>query len=380
MSQGRPLQTLVSLLLRDALPRMAEAFQRRNAAVADLLAGSDALFVEPSENLGSLADEILRELGPKTPLRDARDILQVVGEEFAATLSNASTGDDFSVALNAATKRLRDPIRPFRFRVPISASSVASLQMELGGSDALQIRDCSSQGEQPRMELLGCIEAPHAHYAVGRVERHIKTLAGTCIATDLARYYYVRIRQVPAVAIEGIPDEFQVDAGVGALAAGLVFGVPEDLDEISARRAKAVGITEAFSTTLERVAYVIASPDGRAITLRSAAVLFGEAVAATDAGRSVAFALMALEATLLERSSSDNVLARLKEAVAYRLGGSPDARGELRKTLSRLYEVRSSFVHRGEIHAPESERRAGLEIVHMVLKREIGGLDLGSKS
>jgi hypothetical protein len=227
------------------------------------------------------------------------------------------------------------------------------------------------------MELLGCIEAPHAHYAVGRIERHIKTLAGTCIATDIARYYYARIRQVPAVVIEGIPGEFHIDAGVGALAAGLVFGVPEDLDEISTRRAKAVGIGEAFSTTLKQVAYVIASPDDRAIPLRSAAVLFAEAVAATDAGRSVAFALMALEAILLERSNSDSVLARLKEAVAYRLGGSPDARGELRKRLNRLYEVRSSFVHSGETLAPESERRAGLEIVHRVLKREIGEVGIG---
>ena len=39
-------------------------------------------------------------------------------------------------------------------------------------------------------------------------------------------------------------------------------------------------------------------------------MLYADAVAATEAGRSVAFALMVLEAVLLERSNTDNVIAQ----------------------------------------------------------------------
>jgi len=350
MSSEAHLRELVTLLVRDALPLLGDAFTARDASrQTDLLAGSDIILVNPSESFDALVASIFQELGPHTPLRDSRDILQVIAEELAGALSSDSSANAVPVAFDGATRRLRDPNRTFRFRVPISAPSIASFQMDFGGSAFLQLRDYSNQGEPPRMELRGSTDAPHAHYVIEQVERHIKAIAGVCIATGLAQHYYARIPRIPAVTLEGFPDEYPLDASVGALVAGLVFGVPESLDEVSKRRAKTAGLGEALTPTLKRIAYILTSPDGPALTLRSAASLFAEALAAMDPGRSVALALMALEALLLDKSTTDNVLARLKEAVAYRLGGSHDERRELRKTVSRLYEVRSSFVHRGEL-------------------------------
>jgi hypothetical protein len=226
------------------------------------------------------------------------------------------------------------------------------------------------------MELLGVIEATHQHRVVDQVERHIKSIAGTCVACGIARYYYARISEVPAVSIDDAPRELHLDASVGSLAAGLVFGLSEDFDEVATQRIKEKGLTDALLPILKRITYVITSTDARAAELRSAANLYADAVAMTDPGKCVAFALMALEAVLLERSNVDNIIARLKEATAYRLGRSPDTRAQIRRQVGRLYDFRSSFVHTGEVRVTEAERRASLELIGSVLKREIEDLQM----
>lgn len=336
----------------------------------DPLVGSDAFLLQAPDKLESLTKQILDELGTKSELRDSRDILAVVGEELSAVSSSA----DYKNALSKAANRLRSPNRPFRFRVPISTGSLIGIKWELGGVDALEIRNCSPEGEPPLMELVGCIQAPFQNRVLDRVEGYIKSIAGTSFACGIARYYYARLSTVPIVRIEDSEEKINLDAGVGALAAGTVFGLPEDLDQIKTRRAKTKGLTDALGPTLNRIAYVTTSTEVRATALRSAAILFADAIAATTPGRSVTFALMALEAVLLERSNTDTILARLKEAVAYRLGRSPDERSDLRKHIGRLYEFRSSFVHTGEVYVSESQQRSGLELVRLALKREIDDL------
>ena len=65
---------------------------------------------------------------------------------------------------------------------------------------------------------------------------------------------------------------------------------------------------------------------------------------------------MCMEAVLLEKPKSD-VLARLMEAVAYRLGTSKDDRKRLRERVSALYDARCRFVHDGEATAVTAEER-----------------------
>jgi hypothetical protein len=373
MREDRRLQDLILQLLKDVLPGLHQALTQRTVlGDRDPLAGSDSLHIQPSAGLEQVALQILAELGSETELRDSRDIVAIVSDELAA-----NSKSEFAVALKKAAARLRHPNRLFEFRVPISAYSGLSIQWQLGGIHSLEIRDCSSNGEPPRMELKGCIEAPHAHRLIDRVEQCVKFVIGAFIATGIARFYYARISSVPIVTIEGDSAMLHLDASVGALAAGTFFGIPEDFDEIKARRAKAKSLTNAINPTLERIAYIISSDDPKAVALRSAAILYADAVAAREAGRSVAFALMVLEAVLLERSNTDTVLARLKEAVAYRLGRSREDRARIRKQIGRLYEFRSSFVHTGAVNVAEFEQHEALELVRAVLKREIDDLQPG---
>ena len=375
MSKIDRLSSLALLFLREILPAVRDAFEvKQLISNRDLLEGSDALHIQPPERLDSLTEDILKELGPKTVLRDSRDIMAILGEEFGRLSPTLWTDEEIHRSLSAAVNRLRQPIRQFRFRVPISAPSGISVGMELGTADVLQIRNSSTDAEPPVMELVGCIEAMHENRVIDRVERHIKTIAGAFIVCGIARHYYARISNVPVILIEGSLEQLHLDATVGALVAGLVFGIPEDLDDVKKERARKLGLTEALSPTLRRIAHVITSTDAGTAALRSAAILYVDAVATTDPGRSVVFALMALEAVLLERSVTDTIVARLKEAVAYRLGSSPVSRAQLRKEVGRLYDFRSSFVHTGEVQLTEDQRRHCLGLVGAVLKREIDDL------
>ena len=373
MAEDDRLQGLILLLLEELIPGVGQALtQREIFGDRDPLAGSDALHVQPSEEVEHLTSQILAELGTGTELRDTRDILSIIGEEVSAR----DSCDNPAIVLDKAATRLRHPNRLFQFRVPISAYSVASIQADLGGVHALEIRDCSSDGEPPRMELRGCIEAPHPHRLIDHVERYIKCVAGVFIACGLARYYYARISTVPIVMIEGNSNRLHLDAAVGALAAGTVFGVPEDLDELKVRGTKSKSLTYVLTPTLKRIAHLISSKDPTASALRSAAILYADAVAATEAGRSVTFALMVLEAVLLDHSNTDTLTARLKEAVAYRIGRSREDRSRIRTQVGNLYKLRSSFVHTGEVLVAESQRREVLELVRTVLKREIDDLQV----
>ena len=160
MAEDDRLPGLILLLLKEFLPGVRQALtQRQILGDRDPLAGSDSLHVQPCAELEQLGAQILAELGSGTELRDARDIVAIIGDESGAVNSTK----DLSVALTNAAARLRHPNRLFHFRVPISAYSGLSIQCDLGGVHALEIRDCSSDGEPPRMELKGCIEAPHSH-------------------------------------------------------------------------------------------------------------------------------------------------------------------------------------------------------------------------
>jgi Apea-like HEPN len=93
---------------------------------------------------------------------------------------------------------------------------------------------------------------------------------------------------------------------------------------------------------------VISNNSERSKELRSAANLLFDAFATPDSGMAIALAFMSMEAILLESSTTDNVTARLSEAVAYRIGKSADKRRDLRQQVKKLYKLRSSFVHTGQ--------------------------------
>jgi hypothetical protein len=140
-----------------------------------------------------------------------------------------------------------------------------------------------------------------------------------------------------------------MEGSVGATAACLAFVVPEDLDDVEMAQAKRGEVSRAIKNRIQCLVAPMTGRSERAIELAAAARLLFESFAAWEEGKAIAFALMSMEAALLERSGSGDILSRLREAVAYRLGGTSEARSSLRGKVKKLYKLRSRYVHTGRI-------------------------------
>lgn len=113
----------------------------------------------------------------------------------------------------------------------------------------------------------------------------------------------------------------------------------------------------------------LTKPDGQA-ELASACSLLSDALSVRDDGLGVALALMSAEAALLEPTDANSLLARLSEAVAFRLGKSSAERREIRKRVRKLYDTRSRFVHRGE-STGAVEREEAIRLASKVVRLEL---------
>lgn len=162
---------------------------------------------------------------------------------------------------------------------------------------------------------------------------------------------------------------------VGGLVTRIRFMVPNDLDELENKRLKSEAVTSALDHRLRGLNTVLSNNSERGKELRSAACLLFDAFATPEAGMAIALAFMSMEAVLLDPKTSVTVLARLSEAVAYRVGKSADNRRELRKQVKKHYEARSSFVHTGKVDKPSIIVTEARDICADVLRREILDLD-----
>jgi hypothetical protein len=165
-------------------------------------------------------------------------------------------------------------------------------------------------------------------------------------------------------------------SGVARLAMGwLTLGSLEpgsDLEAQLVRRGQGGEILERRKKT---GAEILTATDERALVLRRAARLFLQAVTSRDLGTSVSSAFMCLESLLLDRTVKDEVTGRLTEAVAYRIGRGPNERRQLREQVKKLYDLRSQYVHSGQVTGVkglEGEPRAlMLAMTNRALHREI---------
>jgi hypothetical protein len=99
--------------------------------------------------------------------------------------------------------------------------------------------------------------------------------------------------------------------------------------------------------------------------------LYARGEVATDPGVAVISYSMCLEGLLLDRSVKENVIIRLIEAVAYRLGKSADDRQRRRKLVRSLYDLRSEYVHTGTIQADFELQEGWARTARETLRREI---------
>ena len=109
--------------------------------------------------------------------------------------------------------------------------------------------------------------------------------------------------------------------------------------------------------------------------------LFLRAFFARDPGEVAIFGATVLESLLLDGKDSQNTTARLKEATAHRLGRNPAERAEIRRAVAKLYDVRSRYIHTGQVSWPVAQQKAALKLIGLVLREEIrSGGDVSSSS
>lgn len=320
-----------------------------------------------------LASSIVQMLGTSAP--EERDVIHLI----AMTIVELEADDDGirqidAGVVNRILERLRSP-QEFQFYVPISAACSLPLGLDIGGPHQLKIDNPTTE-EYPRIKLSGQVKAIHAYHASRQIEADVKSLIGSSIAMGIAEPLPAApIYDTPVIRFSNTPiDRVPLDPTVGGLASRIRFVVPNDLDELENRRLGSSDSTAALEPRLRGLRSVLSSKKERAKELRTAAGLLFDAFAASE-GMAIALAFMSMEAVLLDHKSKESIVARLSEAVAYRLGKSADNRRQLRKQVSNLYEARSSFVHTGTVNKPSTSVSDARDMSASVLRSEILDFD-----
>jgi Apea-like HEPN len=161
------------------------------------------------------------------------------------------------------------------------------------------------------------------------------------------------------------------EASGGIIGAG--FRIPQRLTDLEHRLVTAGQPEKGLDRYLRQLSRVMGSTDDRATELRHAAALLLRASVSRDLELSLTYCFMCLEALLLEPNTTEYVLGRLVETVAYSIGTSAADRTQLRRDLKELYTLRSRYVHTGQVAGSvwTRPREQCLEIVSRVLQREI---------
>jgi len=246
----------------------------------------------------------------------------------------------------------------------------------LGGQNDLTIESSEREG-QVALILSGQVNAPTEPAAIAVVEQTLETVLGLCLALD----FCIMLRPLPglnpSLSIEITPHGKNIPTSLGTVvSAGIssaVFRVPESLTELERRHIDAGNFDRGLERYTRHLVRLMASTEDRAKELRQAATFFLRAAVLTDLGLALTYCFLCLEAVLLEPTTKDNILSRLVEAIAYRIGTSVTHRAKLRREVKELYDLRSRYVHTGEtgVSAWTRPRERCLEIVNRVLLREI---------
>lgn len=328
-----------------------------------------------------LLTEIGRDLNGSTAFRDLSDLAQFLSDNLMAVL--VATTDlkklDLSLLATQLVDRLKNPLQSFSFDVSLSPHSDLSFSLEIGGERALKIVSVD-RGTPNEMVLSGQVVAATEPSAIVAVEELIASLLGVCLVLDMC----VVVTPLPGSRNSAfatitphdptIPSELSADVSAGI--AGTVFRWPTDLTDLQRKRIRSGQLVKGLEPELRQLSGVMASTDDHAVTLRRAAALLLKASVTREIELAITYSFMCLEGVLLEPHATDNVLGRLREAVAYRIGTSARHRAALRKELKDLYDIRSRYVHTGRPgdSALSDVRRRCLTIVLEVLRREMQDL------
>jgi hypothetical protein len=286
---------------------------------------------------------------------------------------------DPEAARTTIASRLMAPLRRFAFAITYPTVSSFTFEWDIGGPNALRVAVAARSDKPPLLKVLGAVDAATREGAMHAAERTIDSVLGATRTMGFSRFFESRhpAAKRPGIALKALaPERPQDDFPAPAAAvyadrlSSVMFSVPEDLSELEKSVLNSGDCTAALSRHVRVLTNLLAGSGARARELRNACRLSINAEHSSEFGVLVTLAFSSLEGLLLQPHVRDDVLARLAEAVAHSLGGTVDEKNVLRKTVKKLYDVRSQFVHTGAVAEPAGAREAVMGLVYRVLRRE----------
>lgn len=377
MSSEPDLRILVADALQGLLDHLADLFERHVKGQLDLgdFTRDAALRLIGSPGYYSATDTIVATLRTRgSPISNSSLVGDIIMEEAVPHLLESITNRSKfrpKDVWDRVVRRLESPHRLFKFSAPVSCTSELAIDLDLGGPSKLMVTHASTQSGGAKLELRGEVEELTKSEAMHRIEEHVMTLLGLSMAIGVARLLDRRTVELPTIVMDdGLPG-LPMEGSVGATVACLAFVVPKDLDDVEMAQAKRGEVSRAIDNRIQCLVASMIGRSDRAIELAAAARLLFESFVAWEEGKAIAFALMSMEAALLERSGSGDIQSRLREAVAYRLGGTSEARSSLRDKVKKLYELRSRYVHTGRIDGKTDMVEEARHLACSALRREL---------
>jgi len=328
-----------------------------------------------------LVADILRILGAENHFRGPWELLEYLKINLWATLIAAikPPSNDHARIAASVSRALRNPVSTYRFSAPLSFNVKAVYEGELGGDLDLRTKLVERNGfSQAHIVPTGSTRAATSRGALFDAERAIEEVVGAALALGFAALQ-TRVPGTSAqVAVEVEPRDREKDVlflspELSNVVTYLTFALPTDLTDLEQAKLKDGDYSSAAARVGEIWETIFRGVGTRSLELKNAARLYLGAVSSRDFGVAISFAFQCLEALLLEKSTSD-LLARLKEAVAYRIGTSSDDRSGLRDQIKKLYDIRSTFVHTGVVKEQPGARDECLRIAGEVFRREAAEL------
>lgn len=279
------------------------------------------------------------------------------------------TPDELADALLAELGR---PIHRWAFEAPVAVWGTLSLDEEIGGRAELRLFTPTEQQGLGRLRLKGVVGARTGGAAVAMAEANALAVLGAANALGLVWMDYRPPQSTSASAslsVAGASQESTLafQSIVDGAYADYV-DPPTDLERAHLSRGD---VRSAMQRQIGALRRLFTASSLRARHVRRLCEMAARAAAASDYGIAVTLAFSVVEGLLLDPLEKGEVHGRLVEAIAFSLGSSVEQRTELRKQTKRLYDHRSTFVHRGNMRESAGVRDEALTLMKGVLRREV---------
>lgn len=250
--------------------------------------------------------------------------------------------------------------------------------INIAGAAPLQLISATRDDGRTVLRVRGSVLAHTQEGALFAVEQRVLEAVGAALVVGVLRHTR-KLEAEPTIFVSlGVSMAFT--HATQAVLARCGAQIPRELLELERKALTNGDVERAIRRHLALVHRVLGNTHGRADAVRNACRVAALSLATLDDGIALTLAFSVLEGLLLDSEQTENVLARLTEAVAHALGQDDAERRRLRAEVKKLYNQRSIFVHTGRVQEFARARRYATELMLAVLRREIAMLDAGEHS